>query len=399
MKYRTKFILAGLAGGILTLAFFIYSLSGQTPLQTLTRPQSGEGSREESLQVELLGQKYPLEIVLREMPWGEEECNRQLKAAALGLESLFLAGNPDLEHILWDVSFPAEFPDSQVSIEWYLDSWEYVDPGGTVKNEALKEPVPVKAQAVLSLEGQSLMWERTFVICPPRNPDMEQKLQMLRYQVEAAQEKNERNVQLPDSILGEEIRWFPETDRRWVQMAVLTALTLCGMAAGQRGEEEKQEKQRKRDMQRAYPDIVSRLSLYMSAGISTRKAWERIVENYERKNGKKHRPGAAYEEMCITLREMQSGVPEAIAYERFGTRCRMPSYLKLGTLLSQNLRKGTRNLSELLAEESRDAFEDRKAFARKLGEECESKLLLPMILMLLTILIMVMYPAVRSFQV
>jgi hypothetical protein len=76
----------------------------------------------------------------------------------------------------------------------------------------------------------------------------------------------------------------------------------------------------------------------------------------------------------------------------------MPSYLKLGTLLSQNLRKGTKNLAELLAEESREAFEDRKAYARKQGEECESKLLLPMILLLLTVLIMIMYPAVVSFQ-
>ena len=103
--------------------------------------------------------------------------------------------------------------------------------------------------------------------------------------------------------------------------------------------------------------------------------------------------------MCTALYEMQNGVPESTAYERFGARCRLPSYLKLGTLLSQNLRRGTRNLTELLEEESREAFENRKALAKKMGEECESKLLLPMILMLLTILVMIMYPAVASFQI
>lgn len=36
-------------------------------------------------------------------------------------------------------------------------------------------------------------------------------------------------------------------------------------------------------MQLDYPEIVSRLSLYMGAGISTRKAWERIVNDYEKK--------------------------------------------------------------------------------------------------------------------
>ena len=145
-------------------------------------------------------------------------------------------------------------------------------------------------------------------------------------------------------------------------------------------------------------DIVSRLSLYMGAGISTRKSWERLVDQYEKKveDTKKRRP--AYEEMKRTLYEMQSGVSEALAYEQFGSRCQIQVYLKLGTLLSQNLRKGTRNLAELLQEESREAFENRKALAKRMGEECESKLLLPMMLMLLTILILIMYPAAVSFQ-
>lgn len=391
--------MTGLAGGLLSLSFLVYSLYSQTPLQTLERPQSGEGSREETVQVELQGQKYPLEIMLREVPYGEEKQKELLQEAEKKLEPLFLNGNADLEHILWDVSMPSEFPDSSISIEWYLDSWEYVNPDGTVKNERLKEAVSGKVQAVLSLDEQSLVWERDFAVCPPENPDEAQKLRMLQYQIETVQEGDVSEVPLPDSLLGESIKWYPGADRRWMGMAALTVLALCGMAAGRHSEDEKQEKLRERNMQLAYSDIVSRLSLHMGAGISTRKAWERIVESYEQKSGEKQKSNPAYEEMRKTLHEMQSGVPEALAYERFGTRCRMPSYLKLGTLLSQNLRRGTRNLAELLAEESREAFEDRKALARKLGEECESKLLLPMILMLLTILIMVMYPAVVSFQV
>lgn len=105
----------------------------------------------------------------------------------------------------------------------------------------------------------------------------------------------------------------------------------------------------------------------------------------------------AYEQMKLALRQMQNGVAETVAYEQFGMDCRLSSYLKLGTLLSQNLRLGTGNLAEMLKAEAKDAFEDRKALARKIGEECESRLLLPMLLMLLSILIMIMYPAVSSF--
>lgn len=399
MKYKTKLLLIGLAGGLLSGLFFCLGLYGQDPVVSLIRPESGAGDQETSLLVELQGKKYPLNIQLHEIPYEEDEAGKQLREAAGRLEELFLNGNRNPGHIVSKVSMPSVFPDSPIEIQWYLDSWKYVEPDGTVKNESLKEETPVRVQAVLSLGGQSMTWERELAVCPPENPDAGQKIKMLQYQLQEAQETPAQEVRLPDSVLGEPVSWYPPRDERWMQIAGLTLLALCAALIGKNREDEKRERQRERSMQLAYPDIVSRLSLYMGAGVSTRKAWERIVRSYEQKREEGADVSAACEEMRRTLHEMQSGVPESLAYERFGTRCRLPSYLKLGTLLSQNIRKGTKNLANLLAEESGEAFEDRKAFAKKLGEECESKLLLPMILMLLTILIMIMYPAAVSFRV
>ena len=51
-----------------------------------------------------------------------------------------------------------------------------------------------------------------------------------------------------------------------------------------------------------------------------------------------------YEEMGVALREMNSGISEVEAYERFGKRCGVLEYIKFGALLTQNLRKGSRSL-------------------------------------------------------
>ena len=67
--------------------------------------------------------------------------------------------------------------------------------------------------------------------------------------------------------------------------------------------------------------------------------------------------------------------------------------------LSQNLRKGTKGLSELLKLESIQAFEERKARAKRLGEEAGTKLLLPMFLMLAVVLIIVIVPAFLTMQI
>ena len=70
----------------------------------------------------------------------------------------------------------------------------------------------------------------------------------------------------------------------------------------------------------------------------------------------------------------------------------------LGALLSQNLRKGTKGLTQMLRMEAIQAFEERKARAKRLGEEAGTKLLAPMFLMLAVVLVIVIVPAFLSIQ-
>ena len=99
-----------------------------------------------------------------------------------------------------------------------------------------------------------------------------------------------------------------------------------------------------------------------------------------------------YEEMLITCHEIESGVGEARAYERFGERCGLHRYRKFCSLLVQNLRKGTRGLVQLLEQEVSDAF------AEKSGEEAGTKMLFPMMMMFGIIIVIIMVPAFLSLQ-
>ena len=396
MKQKKKLLLTACVGGALSVIWLAVSLFSREPLTSLIRPENGEGDRKEKLEVWIGEEPYSIEVTVRERPKTEAETAEELQKAEDGMELLFLGENQDLEHITEKVNMPSVYPGTDIAIQWYLNSWEYISVDGTVKNEGFTRAEQVEVTAVLSLEDQTVSWDRTVGVCPLENPDDKALIRILSWKMEDTQKEDTETVELPEQAAGKSIIWYPEKDHTWLMLAGLTACAVCAMMLGQQKEEEKALAEREKRMKLAYPDIVSRLSLYMSAGISSRKAWERIAAGY--RNRTSGPVNEAYEEMCTTLYEMQNGVPESIAYEKFGARCRLPSYLKLGALLSQNLRKGTRNLSALLEEESREAFENRKAKEKKLGEECESRLLFPMLLMLLTILVMVMYPAVTSFQ-
>ena len=96
---------------------------------------------------------------------------------------------------------------------------------------------------------------------------------------------------------------------------------------------------------------------------------------------------------------IRGGVPEGECYEEFGIRCREPAYRRFGMLLSQNLRKGSRGLTDVLEREAQEAFEDRKKLAKKLGEEAGTKLMIPMFMMLIIVLVTVTVPAFFSIQI
>ena len=135
-------------------------------------------------------------------------------------------------------------------------------------------------------------------------------------------------------------------------------------------------------------NLISALGLVAAAAVV-------IAMDYgKREEGNKR---AAYEEIRTACYEMDSGVSEAEAYRRFGERCGQVKYKTLSTLLIQNLQKGSRYLSDLLEKESVEAWEERKRKARVLGEAAATKLLLPMVLMLLVVMAVIMLPACLSF--
>jgi hypothetical protein len=65
--------------------------------------------------------------------------------------------------------------------------------------------------------------------------------------------------------------------------------------------------------------------------------------------------------------------------------------------LAQNLKKGNQELLSVMQQEAKASFEERRSTARKLGEEAETKLLLPMIVMLAITMLIIIIPAYYSF--
>jgi hypothetical protein len=181
---------------------------------------------------------------------------------------------------------------------------------------------------------------------------------------------------------------------------VILVITLIGGAASYVLKDKELKKgieNRADQMLNDYPQLVSQLVLYLGAGMTMRNIFEKLAHDYLKKTKSGGKKQYVYEEIVVAVRELSSGVSEAIAYENFGLRCQSRQYTRLGTLLSQNLRKGNSEMLTMLQEESQKAFEEKMDRVRKLGEEAGTKLLLPMIMMLVIVMVIIMIPAYLSF--
>ena len=154
---------------------------------------------------------------------------------------------------------------------------------------------------------------------------------------------------------------------------------------------------RQNQMMLDYPELIDRLSLLIGAGLSIKGAFAKIAGEYAAK--KKSRLIGfhyVYEEIVYMVKQMENGKSETAAYEEFGKRSGILSYMKLCTMLTQNLKKGSRDILDKLRITSLDALWERRNVMKKMGEKASSKLLLPMMLQFIMILVIIMYPAVVS---
>ncbi|MGE5328768.1 MAG: type II secretion system F family protein [Deltaproteobacteria bacterium] len=152
-------------------------------------------------------------------------------------------------------------------------------------------------------------------------------------------------------------------------------------------------KKRRIQMMIDFPEFLNKLALLVNAGMTVSGAIEKIVADVRTSVTR-----TLYIELDKTVNEIKLGKSEVKAYEDFAKRCRLPEITRFTSMLIQNLRRGNSEMVSILRLQSAECWHMRKNTARILGEEAETKLLFPMMLMLFAILIIVIAPSVMQLQ-
>lgn len=406
-KTDTIYMKAGILAAVTVICFisvYLWDNSREVKInekgeQILERGENGE-DQTHKMKARIGEKESDMDISVSGRMYNSEERKRAFQAAGEELETLILGDNKSLDEVRGNLNLITTIPGTDISVSWETDRYDVIDMQGNLKEDVLTEQgTVVKLTAVLSYADEKASHEFYIKAYPPLLNDDERIMEDLQNSVVRSNEETatEEYMILPNSVNGETIQWEYGTDQRAAAILVI-GIGAAGMlivSEGQRKKEE--EKKNARQIQIDYPQIINKFNLYIRAGMTIRRAWFLIAQDYERKNDGKKRK--AYEEMIFTMNQMQGGVPEGECYENYGKRCGISCYRKLGTMLSQNLKKGSGGLSQLLEREAQESFEDRKNLAKKLGEEAGTKLMIPMFLMLIIVFAIVIIPAFFSIRI
>lgn len=293
------------------------------------------------------------------------------------------------------VELPQYDPETGVDIRWVSSESSVVSKEGTVQRESLKEPCEVTLQAYISYGGETR--EHWFYAKVP--PYEEESAEAVLYKAGEYLKKLEKETQdsdgfyLPDAI-GTVIVGGKEDSGTVLKWIIAAALFLpLVVVIAKRQEKEKERKNREEAYMTAYPQLITKLTLYIGAGLSLRGAWERLAADYRAKVDVTGKTDVTGEEVLLLAGELKNGTSEAKAYEEFGRRIGLKPYLRCASLLVSQLQKGSGVLRKSLESEVRLAWEMYREQVTKRGEEAQTKLLFPMMGMLFLVMAVIMIPA------
>lgn len=340
-------------------------------------------------------------FLVEERALTREEKEQRKDQLKILLPEIIKGENQDLYHVTENLNFVTHVSGYPFGLAWKSDNTKRVETNGKVNREGIRtegEWVTIHAMINDSQQNESETVTYQIYILQEILDEKDIFFKILDERLLKEDEKTaeETKIQLPQEINGKIVSWKEEKEDNSIYVLLIFLLGSILAGKGMDYDLRRNLQKRSKQLEREYAGFVNKLRLYLSAGLTVRNAFMRITKEYEknRRNGKKH---YLYEELKISCSQLENGMAEEQVYFDFGQRCGEMRFRRLSSLLGVQLTQGNDQLLKNLAKEADNAIEDQRNQARKVGEEAGTKLLFPMMLMLLVVMFLILLPAYLDF--
>lgn len=371
-------------------------------IQSLERNSPGAGETAVNLEVRTDEGNFPIDFQLEERIYEASELDGVFEEGKKWLDTVWLGDNTSSDSVTQNLYFPERIPHLGLTVQWKTESYRLIQSDGKVTEEALsRAPLNTKIRAVLKYGEFEKSYDYELRIVENVVQGDEALKQGILKEVKSRQteERTQNEMILPDTFNGTKLEWYVREDPVWPKIFIFGNLILVLIYFASEEKRMQQIRDKSKELERDYPDIVYKLVLLVSSGMTVKGAWEKLIYDYRKEKNNTGKVRCGYEEMEMALREMNYGISELKAYENFGKRCASQNYIRFSSLLIQQVKRGARGMNQLLMQEVMASEILRKENARKRAEEAGTKLLFPMVLLMAVVFAVLMIPAFLSISI
>ena len=374
----------------------------------LMREDYGGASYTRELHVKTADGEADVAIEVAPRRYTASEVEAILSEAAEAAREIMLGGQKEA-HVNGDLVFFDRLPDLPVSVIFQTSDPELIDWEGRLGDDIPAEGEAVTVTADLFFDGEVDIKRETdtdvtvrteeisLTVFPREETKAERLARLSRVNAEKGQNISSDRLLLPGSIDGQAAEWSGRDSGDGLIFLFLGGVIAVVFLFAKQSSDREAERKRREALSRDYPLVAGKALLLLKAGMSIRGAFEKISADYRRslKGGGRRREGLELVNSLVTA--MANGMPESAALRNLAENAPVREYRTMGLLLLGGIRKGTDEAVRLLAMSEAEAFEERRKAARILGEEAETKMIFPMLLLMGVVFALLLVPAVGVF--
>ncbi len=387
--------------GALFISCMYFSNLSSTSVKTLERPDFNSAEDTHNLIVSVDGKESDIDITISPKKLSNKEILDIFDSMYDRIVDSFLADNTSLDKVTTKLNFVYSVSGSstgnrQVFIHWRTTDNTLIKYNGELNYENIpEEGIETTVYADLQLERYDFTAtkEFTIILYPQKKDNNTLLIEEINNFINDEETLQKKHITLPTNSTQGKLKFFESKEEFPIFIFPIFFICLTLIVYGKLSNLKGLLQKRNSELLNDYPEIISKLTLLYCAGLNIQNSFRRIARDYEQSDSEER---YAYEEIKLMLKSIDNGTSESVAYKDFGHNCVHPCYIKLGTLLSQNLKRGSSEIYSLLEFEVMNSLQDKKAMIKIEGEKASTKALVPMVLMLLVVFIIIIAPAFMS---